>query len=64
MRSPFLTRGIDATVQHRAPDYKMIESLANECRMPFCYGGGIKTVEQAQTIFSLGVEKIAMNSRS
>lgn len=53
---------IDATVEHRAPDYKMIESLANECRMPFCYGGGIKTVEQAQTIFSLGVEKIAMSS--
>ncbi len=30
--------------------------------MPFCYGGGIKTVEQAQRIFSLGVEKIAISS--
>jgi cyclase len=30
--------------------------------MPLCYGGGIKTVEQAQRIFGLGVEKIALSS--
>jgi cyclase len=30
--------------------------------MPVCYGGGITTVEQAQTIFSLGVEKIAISA--
>lgn len=53
---------IDATIENREPDYKMIEHLASECRMPLCYGGGIKTVEQAQKIFSLGVEKIAMSS--
>ena len=53
---------IDATVQNREPDYKMIENLATECRMPLCYGGGIKTVEQAQRIFALGVEKIAVSS--
>lgn len=53
---------IDATVENREPDYKMIENLATECRMPLCYGGGVKTVEQAQRIFSLGVEKIAVSS--
>lgn len=53
---------IDATVQKREPDYKMIEHLANECRMPLCYGGGIKTAQQAQRIFNLGVEKIALSS--
>lgn len=53
---------IDATVENREPDYKMIENLATECRMPLCYGGGIKTVEQAQRIFNLGVEKIALSS--
>jgi len=53
---------IDATVQNREPDYQMIEFLAAECRMPLSYGGGIKSVEQAQRIFSLGVEKIAMSS--
>lgn len=53
---------IDASRENRAPDYKMIENLAAECRMPLCYGGGIKTAEQAQRIFSLGVEKIAISS--
>lgn len=53
---------IDASTENREPDYKMIENLAAECRMPLCYGGGIKTVEQADRIFSLGVEKIAISS--
>lgn len=53
---------IDATTENHEPDYRMIENLAAECRMPLCYGGGIKTVEQAQRIFSLGVEKIAISS--
>lgn len=53
---------IDATSENREPDYKMIENLAVECRMPLCYGGGIKNAEQAQRIFNLGVEKIAISS--
>jgi imidazole glycerol-phosphate synthase subunit HisF len=53
---------IDATRENRKPDYKMIENLAVECRMPLCYGGGIKTVEQARSIFGLGVEKVAISS--
>lgn len=55
---------IDATVLNKEPDYKMIEKLASECRMPLCYGGGIKTTEQAQRIFSLGVEKVALSSEA
>jgi len=55
---------IDATVLNLEPDYKMIENLAAECRMPLCYGGGIKTVEQAQRTFSLGVEKVAISSEA
>jgi cyclase len=53
---------IDATTYNTEPDFKLIENLAVECRMPLCYGGGIKTVEQAHHIFSLGVEKIAISS--
>jgi cyclase len=53
---------IDATRGGLEPDYKMIENLAVECRMPLCYGGGIKNVDQAAKIFSLGVEKIAISS--
>jgi cyclase len=53
---------IDATVEDRGPDYNLIKNLAVECRMPFCYGGGITSVEQARKIISLGVEKIAISS--
>jgi imidazole glycerol-phosphate synthase subunit HisF len=53
---------IDATAHNQEPDYQLIEKLASECRMPLCYGGGIKTPEQAQRIFSLGVEKVALSS--
>jgi cyclase len=53
---------IDATREKKEPDYRMVENLAAECRMPLCYGGGIKTVEQARRIFGLGVEKVAISS--
>jgi cyclase len=53
---------IDATVEGRGPDFNLIKNLAIECRMPFCYGGGITTVDQAKKIISLGVEKVAISS--
>ena len=53
---------IDATAQGRGPDYQMIEKLAVESRMPLCYGGGVKTAEQAKAIIGLGVEKVAISS--
>lgn len=53
---------IGATAAGREPDYSMIESIAAECRMPVCYGGGVKSVEQAERIIGIGVEKIALGS--
>jgi cyclase len=53
---------IDASVNDSEPNYGVISKLASECRMPLCYGGGIKTKEQAKKIISLGVEKIAISS--
>lgn len=53
---------IDATVEGKGPDYGRIKNLAAECRMPLCYGGGVKTVEQVEKIISLGVEKVAISS--
>ena len=53
---------IDATATDSGPNFRMIKILAAECRMPLCYGGGIKSVEQAKTIIGLGVEKVALSS--
>ncbi|MDD2101069.1 AglZ/HisF2 family acetamidino modification protein [Pseudomonas putida] len=53
---------IDASVKGVEPNYKQIANLAAECRMPLCYGGGIRTAEQAKRIISLGVEKVAISS--
>jgi imidazole glycerol-phosphate synthase subunit HisF len=53
---------IDATANGSEPDYKMIGNLASECRMPLCYGGGVKTAEQASRIIGLGVEKVSISS--
>lgn len=53
---------IDATVQGKPPNMRLIAQFAAECRMPLCYGGGIKTAEVANQIISLGVEKVAISS--
>lgn len=53
---------IDATNKGLEPNYSLIERIANQSRMPLCYGGGVKTIEQAQRIFGLGIEKIALSS--
>jgi len=53
---------IDATAQGREPNYELIRNLAAECRMPLCYGGGVKSAEQIQRIIGLGVEKVAVSS--
>ena len=53
---------IDASVQQCEPDYTLIKNLAAECRMPLCYGGGVKSVNQVERIIALGVEKVAISS--
>ena len=55
---------IDATVSSLEPNYSLIEKLASECRMPLCYGGGIKRVDQFERLIGLGVEKVSISSAS
>ena len=51
---------IDPSSNSNRPNYELIKDIAAECNMPFTYGGGITSLEQAQKIISLGVEKIAI----
>ncbi|HUR92449.1 MAG TPA: AglZ/HisF2 family acetamidino modification protein [Gemmatimonadaceae bacterium] len=53
---------ISASVEGRGPQFDLIEQFAGECFMPLCYGGGIRTVEQARQLFALGVEKVCLQT--
>ncbi|MBS1514052.1 MAG: imidazole glycerol phosphate synthase subunit HisF [Bacteroidetes bacterium] len=53
---------ITASKENKEPNYDLINQFASECFMPLCYGGGIKTKEQAQRIFTLGVEKVCIQT--
>ena len=43
-------------------NYELISKIASECRMPLCYGGGIKDIDEIKKIISLGVEKVSICS--
>jgi len=53
---------IDASRQSQPPNEALIANLAAECRMPHCYGGGVRTAEQVSRLIGLGVEKVAISS--
>ena len=53
---------IKASKNKKEPNYDLIEQFASECFMPLSYGGGIRTIEQAKILFSIGVEKICIQS--
>ncbi len=53
---------ITASSEKKKPPFDLIEQIDNECFMPFAYGGGIRDFEDVKRIFSLGVEKIIVNT--
>lgn len=53
---------IEASAKQRPPDFKLLAKLANECRMPLSYGGGVSDVDQINQIISLGIEKVCISS--
>lgn len=53
---------IQASIEKRAPLFEKISHYASECFMPFTYGGGVKTIEDFTKLYSIGVEKVAVNT--
>jgi len=53
---------IDATRYGRGPNFERIEQIASEAFMPLGYGGGVKTTQQMERLFKIGVEKIVINT--
>ena len=52
---------ISATRENREPDYDYIREIASQAFMPLAYGGGVCRIEDAASLFRLGVEKIVVN---
>jgi cyclase len=42
--------------------YNEIEQTANELFIPFCVGGGVKTIDDFHKLFQSGADKIALNT--
>jgi cyclase len=53
---------IAATHENRGPDYRLLERIAGEAFMPLGYGGGIRTIQDMRMLFSIGFEKVIINS--
>jgi len=52
---------ISASREGKGPAFATVGQIASECFMPVCYGGGVRTLEQAKRIVALGIEKISIN---
>ncbi len=53
---------ITATAEKKGPNFKLLKEIASECFMPLGYGGGITTLQEIEQLFSIGIEKIIINS--
>lgn len=53
---------ITATRERHPPRFDLLREIVSEAFMPIGYGGGIRTVDEAHRLLTLGMEKIALNS--
>lgn len=44
------------------PNFRLVERCVLECLVPLTYGGGIRSLSDAKTLFRIGVEKILIQS--
>ncbi len=55
---------IEATQKGRLISLDFVRDVGEEANMPFAVGGGIKTIEDIQSIIAAGAEKVIINSEA
>jgi cyclase len=55
---------IDACREGRGPRFAQLADLASECFMPLCYGGGVRSLEDIERLFAIGIEKVSINTQA
>jgi imidazole glycerol-phosphate synthase subunit HisF len=53
---------IESSKLNKPPNFKLLQDIANECFMPFTYGGGLSSVEDINKIHKIGIEKASLNT--
>ncbi len=53
---------LDITRKKNGIDYSFLKDIATEAFMPLSYGGGIGSMEQVEKLFSIGFEKVIINT--
>ena len=53
---------ICASASGCGPNFDLVRDVASECFMPLAYGGGIRDLEDAKRLLSLGVEKVILRT--
>ena len=43
-------------------NFDLISRIASECFMPLSYGGGVRSMNDLERLFTLGIEKVSVNS--
>jgi imidazole glycerol-phosphate synthase subunit HisF len=55
---------ITATSEGKRPQLKLLADIASECFMPVAYGGGVSRMDDVDAIFSIGIEKVSINTHA
>lgn len=53
---------IAAAPEGRGPQLDLVREIVSEAFMPVAYGGGIRSVEDVRSLFSVGVEKVVIGT--
>jgi len=53
---------IMATKEQRGPNFELLADIAGEAFVPLAYGGGVRTIDAAGRLFTIGFEKVLINT--